>query len=32
MEKQEDLKLDQFYFKRELDQYSRTLSPVKDYI
>lgn len=32
MEKQEDLKLDQFYFKRELDQYSRTLSPVKDYM
>lgn len=27
-----DIKLDQYYFKRELDQYHRTLTPVKDYM
>lgn len=32
METKEDLQLDQFYFKRELDQYHRTLTPVKDYM
>ena len=32
MENNEELELDQFYFKRELDQYHRTLTPVKDYM
>ena len=29
---EKDLKLDHFYFKRELDKYSRSLTPVKDYM